>query len=433
MRPAPAPYTVRILVATDHFPPHIGGAQIQSRTLALELHRRGHDVQVATVWQNGSVRGETDEGVPVHRLRQMRTLPLLARKRSQHHQPPFPDPVTIVELRRLIRKFKPEIIHSYGWISYSCAAALIGLDTPLIITSRDYAYGCPKRTLMYKDGNECTGPALLKCLDCAAQHYGPVKGWTAALGVLGSRPLLRWKTSAIHSISSYVQAMVRRDFLDDRTTAGGEEGRNSVIHDVVGNAPSRVGDASGKDNVAARLRELPDEPFMLFVGALRRVKGVAELLAAYQLLDSPPPLVLIGTIEPDTPSSFPPGVRVLTDFPHAAVMEAWGRCLFGVLPSLWAEPFGTVVCEAMSRGRPVIATRPGGHTDMVVNGQTGLLVERGDVQALATAMRYMPENEQERERLARAAAVLAEQFTVAVSLPRLERMYVETVARKSRA
>jgi glycosyltransferase involved in cell wall biosynthesis len=223
--------------------------------------------------------------------------------------------------------------------------------------------------------------------------------------------------------------MVRRDFLDDRATVG-EDGKNSVIHDVVGNAPSRFGEGTGSD-VASRLRELPDEPFMLFVGALRRVKGIEQLAAAYQLLDSPPPLVLIGTMEPDTPASFPPGVRVLTNFPHAAVMEAWGRCLFGVLPSLWAEPFGTVVCEAMSRGRPVIATRPGGHTDMVVDGETGLLVERGDVEALAAAMRVMLENVDERERLAKAAAVRAEQFTVAVSLPRLERMYAEAVARKT--
>jgi len=423
--------SVRILVATDHFPPHIGGAQIQSRTLALELHRRGHEVRVATVWQNGSKPGEHDEGVPVHRLRQLRTLPGLARKRAQHHQPPFPDPVTTFQLRRLIKEFQPDLVHSYGWISYSCAAALVGLETPLIITSRDYAYGCPKRTLMYKDGTACSGPALLKCMDCAGRHYGIAKGWTAAVGVLGSRPLLRHKTTAIHSISTYVQAMVRRDFLDDRTRNDRE--RDSVIHDVVGNAPSQFGTPGGEDDVSARLRELPDEPFMLFVGALRRVKGIEQLLAAYQMLESPPLLVLIGTIEPDTPKEFPPGVRVLTNFPHAAVMEAWGRCLFGVLPSLWAEPFGTVVCEAMSKGRPVIATRPGGHTDMVVDGETGVIVDRGDVEALAGAMRYLLENEREREQLAAAAAVRAREFTVEVSLPRIERLYEETLARKNTA
>ena len=424
---------MRILVATDHYPPHIGGAQIQSLTLAHELQRRGHDVAVATVWQNGIPAVEDDNGMRVYRLRQLRTLPGIARPRAQHHQPPFPDPVTTWQLRKVLDEFKPDIVHSYGWISYSCAAALIGRDTPLIITSRDYAYGCPKRTLMYKDGTQCSGPALLKCLDCAAQHYGRSKGWTAALGVLGSRPLLRRKTTAIHSISSYVQEMVRRDFLDDRMTTNGGGGGNSVIHDVVGNAPSTVERRAGAGNAADRLRELPEGPFMLFVGALRRVKGIEQLLEAYGRLTSPPPLVLIGTVEPDTPASFPPGVQVLTNFPHTAVMEAWGRCTFGVLPSLWAEPFGTVVCEAMSRGRPVIATQPGGHTDMVIDGETGILVDRGDVDALAAAMQRLIDDTDERERLGEAARIRARQFTVDVSLPRIERLYEETLARKTRA
>ena len=43
---------MRILIATDNYPPYIGGAQIQSRLLGHELHQRGHDVVVATVWQN---------------------------------------------------------------------------------------------------------------------------------------------------------------------------------------------------------------------------------------------------------------------------------------------------------------------------------------------------------------------------------------------
>jgi len=422
---------LRILVATDHYPPHIGGAQIQSLTLAHELRRRGHDVAVATVWQNGLPSRENDNGTTVYRLRQLRTLPGIARKRAQHHQPPFPDPVTTWQLRKVLDEFRPDIVHSYGWISYSCAAALLGRETPLIITSRDYAYGCPKRTLMYKDGSECSGPALLKCLDCAGQHYGRAKGWTAALGVLSSRPLLRRKTTAIHSISSYVQEMVRRDFLDDRRTTSNGSG-NSVIHDVVGNAPSTVAKQDGRSSVAARLEELPDGPFMLFVGALRKVKGIEQLVAAYQKLDSPPPLVLIGTVEPDTPKTFPPGVQVVTNFPHPAVMEAWGRCTFGVLPSLWAEPFGTVVCEAMSRGRPVIATQPGGHTDMVVDGETGILVDRGDVDALAAAMQRLLDHPEERERLVEAARIRARQFTVDVSLPRIERLYEETLVRQLR-
>ena len=58
------------------------------------------------------------------------------------------------------------------------------------------------------------------------------------------------------------------------------------------------------------LEQLPDEPYILFVGALRRVKGVQQLLDAYEQLEDAPPLVLIGTWESDSPDRLPPGVQV---------------------------------------------------------------------------------------------------------------------------
>jgi glycosyltransferase involved in cell wall biosynthesis len=415
---------VRILLATDNYPPYIGGAQIQSHLLASELGRRGHEVVVATVWQSGVPTKEDDDGVRVYRLRQLRTLPGLARKRWQYYQPPFPDPVTSLGLRRLIKRFKPDIVHSYGWISYSCAAALLGNEVPLVITARDYGYSCANRTLM-RDGRDCSGPALLKCLGCSGRHYGRPKGWIAALGVLGSGPLLRLKVRAIHSISTYVRETVRRDFLDDRGSATS----GLVIHDVIGSVPVEPS-ASQEQSGITRLPELPKEPFMLFVGALRTVKGINELLEAYQRLDSPPPLVLVGTIEPDTPTAFPPGVHVLTDLPHDAVMAVCERCLFGVMPSLLPEPFGTVVCEVMSRGKPVIGTKPGGHTDMILDGETGILVPRGDVQALTSAMQVLLSDSKLRERLGAAARVRSAHFSVDVSLPRVERLYADLISRR---
>src|SRR4029078_7850246 len=98
------------------------------------------------------------------------------------------------------------------------------------------------------------------------------------------------------------------------------------------------------------------------------------------------PLVLIGTYERDTPTPFPSGAIVLTNVPHAAVLAAWERALFGVTPSLWPEPLGAVVFEGMSCGKAVIGTSPGGHAEMIVDGETGVLVAPGDSTALATAM-----------------------------------------------
>jgi glycosyltransferase involved in cell wall biosynthesis len=408
---------LRILLATDHYPPLIGGAQIQSRMLARELRAHGHEVEVATVWQPGLPAREELDGIRVHRLRELRSLPRLAPSGRQHH-PPYPDPVTVVALRRLMKSFRPDIVDSYGWFSYSAAAAATGLDVPLVITARDYAYSCAKRTLLYR-GRACGGPGVAKCVGCAGRHYGSAKGAVAALGVLAGRSLLRRKVRGIRSISTYVERIMDRDFGPDRRATV------RVIPDMVETVPETRSDDSNGDG-RARLQELPDGPFLLFVGALRRVKGVEELLAAYRRLADPPPLVLIGTLEPDSPA-FPPSVRVLRDFPHDAVMRAWDRCLFGVLPSLWPEPFGTVVTEALSRGKPVIGTTPGGHTDLIVDGETGFLVPAGNVEALAAAMERLIVDADLRVRMGDAAARRARRFTAEAVIPQIEALYASVL------
>ena len=80
-------------------------------------------------------------------------------------------------------------------------------------------------------------------------------------------------------------------------------------------------------------------------------------------------------------------------------MAMWERALFGVFPSKWPEPLATVVHEAMSNGRPVIGTTPGGHEDMIDDGETGFLVPGGDPDALAAAMARLIDDAALRERL----------------------------------
>lgn len=417
---------LRILIVSDHYPPFIGGAHRQTQLLSRTLLQRGHAVAVATVWQPGLPEVEDDAGVQVHRLKQVRAfLPTSARGAKQKHQPPFPDPITVLGLRRLINEFKPDVIHSYGWFSYSSALALVGKDIPLLISARDYAYSCATRTLVQNGVQICSGPAPLKCLQCAAHLYGKPKGYMAVAGVYTGRGLLKHKLSGIHSISTYVQEIVGRDFMPD----SGRGPQDGVLEAIIPSfrEDDREETASVEPDIQKYLDKLPREPFILFVGALRLVKGLQQLLAAYETLDAPPPLVLIGTKESDTPREIPRGVVLLESFPHKAVMLAWHRALFGVIPSLWPEPLGSVVYEGMSRGKAMIGTTPGGHTDMIIDHETGLLVPQGDVDALANAMRELLDDPLLCKQLGEAARERAHQFTAAVVVPRFEQLYHQLV------
>jgi glycosyltransferase involved in cell wall biosynthesis len=212
-----------------------------------------------------------------------------------------------------------------------------------------------------------------------------------------------------------MREIVRRDFPRD-TVSRRLTTRITVI-------PSFRDDTEQAPKFGSRDNLLPERPFILFVGALQPHKGLNVLLEAYRRLTSPPPLVLIGTTWPDTPREFPVGVQVIRDAPHEIVMDAWERCLFGVAPSVWPEPFGNIIHEGMSRSKAVIATQIGGPTDMIVHGESGVLVPPGDVPALVEAMQALISSPEYRGFLGRAARIRAELFTANKIVPRFDLFY----------
>ena len=68
------------------------------------------------------------------------------------------------------------------------------------------------------------------------------------------------------------------------------------------------------------------------------------------------------------------------------ICSHYARAGIFVFPSIWHEPFGIPVIEAMAAGLPVVATRAGALPEVVVDGETGILVERGDSDGLAAAI-----------------------------------------------
>lgn len=418
---------LRILLVSDHYPPFIGGAHRQSQLLARQLAQRGHTVNVVTAWQPDLPAEEQDGAITVYRLKELRTwLPGFVKGKGQRHHPPYPDPVTVWGLRRLIKQFQPDIVHSHGWFGYSCAAALLGQKIPLVLSTRDYGYGCATRTLLQQE-QLCDGPALRKCLACASNFYGPTRGALSTLGVLGSRPLLRYKVKGVHSVSAFVQEMVRRDLLAgqaDYTHNGGQIAASPIFSFLI--------TGEGQPNME-QLQALPTEPFILFVGGLQPRKGLSTLLDAYTRLKDAPPLVLIGYDTPDSPKSFPAGVTVLRNAAHATVMAAWEHARFGVMPSLWPDPSPGVVREGMYKGKAMIATNIGGTPEMILDGQTGLLVPPGDVAALAQAMQTLIDQPQRCTEMGQAAQLYAARFMAEVSVPQFEQLYRRVLQQNSAA
>lgn len=111
----------------------------------------------------------------------------------------------------------------------------------------------------------------------------------------------------------------------------------------------------------------------------------------------------------------------------SAIYEGLDIC---VVPSRFEEPFGLVAVEAGLRGIPVVATRVGGLPEIVIDGQTGLLVEPKDPQGLADAIETLAEEPESRRRMGDAARQrMQERFGVDRMVTEIERILLDTAAK----
>ncbi len=118
-------------------------------------------------------------------------------------------------------------------------------------------------------------------------------------------------------------------------------------------------------------------------------------------------------------------------WPHDAVMGAWKRCTIGLIPSIVADACPTVAMEAMVMGRPVVATRNGGLTDIVADGETGLLVPPGDSQALQEAIQVLLDDPERRARMGTLAKQQVIRFQATSVVSHLEGIYLGLVEAES--
>jgi glycosyltransferase involved in cell wall biosynthesis len=145
--------------------------------------------------------------------------------------------------------------------------------------------------------------------------------------------------------------------------------------------------------IPGRVGEPDEPPRLLYAGRLSPEKGVLVLAEAARGL----PLVVAG----DGPlrDRFP---EALGFVPHDRLLAMYGQASVVVCPSL-REGYGVVCAEAMAHGRPVVASGVGGLKDLVVEGETGLLVPPGDPVALRAALVRLLEDADLRRRLGTAA------------------------------
>jgi glycosyltransferase involved in cell wall biosynthesis len=396
---------MRIMMLAQSFAPIVGGEERVVEDLSLALSKRGHEVSIATLEQPGGEPALELGEIPIHTLRSSsHRLPGVETDAERRHAPPMPDPETVIGLSRLIREEKPQVVHAHNWIVHSYLPLSKRSQAALVHSNHDYGILCATKRLLRK-GVPCTGPGPVKCVACAGSHYGAVRGLIAAAGTMAVESKLRRAVDLFLPISSTVQRLCR---LDDDSSR--------VIPDLIAGLPPSP---AAED---PRLARLPDEPYILYFGDVTEDKGAWHLASVYRSLEDPPPLVMVGRNYLKELRDVP-GLHALGPWPHDLAIEALRRSLFAVVPSLWPEPFGLVALEAAAAGKAVIASDIGGLMDIVVDGQTGLLVTPNDRPALRMAINRLVDEDAVRMEMGKAAAERAALFGPDVIVPRFESAY----------
>ncbi len=348
----------RILFWTELFWPYIGGVQVlAARTLPI-LRQRGYEFAVITSHGDRDLPDvDSYEGIPINRFHfwqaiATRDIDLLSESKRQ--------------VAQLKQTFKPHLIH----INVTDPSVFFHLQTaqaypaPMLVSLR---VGLPKQSF--------ASDSLLKRTFSAAN-------WITA----NSKALLAQARGMFPEISSM----------------------SSVIYNGL------------------ELPDIPVEPLsferprLVCAGRLVWDKGFDMALAAMALLAERFPALQMSVVGDGPARAQLERQTVDLGLDKAVTFVGWvdpGRiCTFMksativIMPSRWEEAFGLVALEAALMARPVVATRVGGLPEVVMDGNTGLIVPKDDHRALADAIAFLLDHPEQAMLMGNAARLRAREI-----------------------
>lgn len=204
----------------------------------------------------------------------------------------------------------------------------------------------------------------------------------------------------------FVSELAKISFLESRS--GMNPDRITVIHNSVHHKLQNVDKAV---NLRESLGIAPDKKLIMFHGRIAPEKGVSVLLRALTQLDKERyHLVIIGAGETKYMGeikAFIVANQLLRNVTFLGyqddVQPLLIQCDFGVLPSVWKEPFGLTNLEYMMLGKAHIATTNGAQYEYVSNNRTGILVSPDNYRTLADAIERLLDDPEMCSRIGAAA------------------------------
>lgn len=327
---------MKILFWCEFFLPHVGGIEILVSELALSLKERGHDCEIITnKYSPNLLSYELCDGMPVHRLNFVEAMG--GGPRAMH--------ALLQQVREIREKFQPDVNHFY-------------LSGPLVLAHlmSNHSPRIPTVTSLQTPVGKVlgSGSSVVKLL------------WDSTVVISPNATLISGVGRALPGLSDRLQ----------------------FIPNTIRPLPS-----------SSLLLPSPlpmDPPVLLCLGRLVAEKGFDLALRALALLEARfdhVRLIIAGAgPERESLEALVASLRLTSrvEFTGSVAREnvaaVVNRSTLMIVPSRWEEPFGIVIIEAGMMGRPVVANRVGGIPGVIAEGESGLLVENENPEALARAV-----------------------------------------------
>ena len=420
---------MRILVATDAFPPVCGGSGWSTYELTNGLRALGHDLLIVqprpgqssdrrTTYDDFTVR---EIGIPAPNVPYVRNYFKNERLYGRLGR----------RLAALARAERIDVIHAQHVLTGPPSiAAARAAGIPVVCTVRDYWPVCYWSTLIYDFSSDDLCPACSPTMMSRCVRPRAGAAWPLALPMI---PYMRG------NLARKRRALARADAVIAVSS--------TIAHDLATRAPELIDvrmevipnpvDVAGLRAAADRAErpEMP-VPYAIFVGKLAQNKGVSKLLAVVDRAGLRWPLVVVGDgperarLEEDARRLGRP-VRFTGWLAREEALRWLRHASLLIFPSHGPESLSRVLLEAAALGVPTAAMETGGTGDIITHDVTGLLSH--STEELARDVSRLIADEGLRRRLAAAAhRAVDATFDQHVVIPRIEALYRTVASDRSR-
>ncbi len=410
---------LRVLFAVHGLPPERrAGVELLTDGLARALSRRGHAVAVV-------LRGEGRRGLVSEARDGYEAIRLDLPRRKRRFLDLYEDERVDALFGGALARFRPDVFHAQHLIGLSLGVLerARAARVPVVLSLHDFWLGCPRGQRVREDRGVCAEVDRDRCAECLRPEWQGIHRDAAVLARLARNLFTRRPARRILAeYDATVAAALRRA---DLVLTPSEWYRREYARWYALD-PERIravppGMPHAPAVRAARGGKSPGAPFTVgYVGSLVPTKGVHVLADAFARIARPGfRLAVHGRALPfftRKGEDYESELRAL-----AARARAGNDAVFGgpydaarlpgilasfdllAVPSIWPEAYSLTLREGRLAGLPVVASRIGALEEAVVDGETGLLVEPGDVDALRAAIERVAGDADLRDRLSSAA------------------------------